>query len=119
MSAESAVLIASFLLYYLVATRAESMGINTFFASLFVTVPPFLLALFIRYMLWSTPNAPEFDLVTPGQLATLGAQFVVALGIFYKLDKSSDSYPTWLGWTAVGGLVLFVAIPRIIQMYVA
>lgn len=93
------------------------MGINTFFASLFVTVPPFLLALLIRYMLWSTPNAPEFDLVTPGQLVTLGTQFVVALGIFYKLDKSNDSYPTWLGWTAVGGATLFVAIPYFVNLY--
>lgn len=111
------VLIASFLLYFLVAMKAESLGISKVWASFIVTVPAFLLALYIKYLLWSTPGVEDFPLFTLGSTLTLLAQFVAGVFVFHELDKNSDNYLAWLSWTAVGGVSLFLGIPYLVGMY--
>lgn len=106
-------LIAGLLLYFLTIKIMANDSLRPLSAALIVTLGYFIVSTILQGIILSAYNAPLWQLFSWVPISTLVLQFSIALLSFFKIYNSDDSYGSWILWSIVGCLGIFIVAPHI------
>ena len=111
--------IAGLLLYFLLLRKLDSSRINPVkAAAIFVLGTFILLAVVTMLENIASGTSPLAGIVTVYNVITSVAQFLVAVGIFYKAEEAGDEYLSYAFWGGLGLALIFYAVPILVQSLV-
>ena len=112
-------LLVSALLYFFVVKIFVSSKLSIVSASLIVVLGSFGFSLLTRWIILSSYGVSAFELISVSAILTVILQLMAAVFVFYKLQETEESYVAWMGWSILGFVALFFAIPAISTTFVA
>lgn len=107
-------LLIGLLLYFLTIKFMASTRVKPLTASLFIVLTYFAITTFIQGIILVGYDAPLWQLFGFVPITTLLLQFGFAYLAFYQMERSDDSYASWLLWGSFGCIGIFIAAPFII-----
>ncbi|RYX79111.1 hypothetical protein EON76_00035 [bacterium] len=101
-------------LYLAVARATTQLNLGVILPSSIVILVPFGVETFIRFLLYGQSGLPLENIISFSHIGLAVVQFIVALGLFWRLQHADDSIVEWLVLVVGGGLVLFFVLPILI-----
>ena len=84
-------------------------------SSVLVVLTPFLLALLLKAIVSSGNGYSTQNLLPWRDIIVVTLQLPLSVLFFYKIRNEEDSLSAWFGWSLVGLIVIFIAIPAIFK----
>ncbi|HEY0964983.1 MAG TPA: hypothetical protein VGE13_00705 [Candidatus Saccharimonadales bacterium] len=109
------ILIAGVLLYIFIMRVFAHGKLGIVSASAIVVLGNFTLSTLVASIMLSANDASLWQLFGLVPVATVILQFIVALGVFYKLQEHEESYSAWLLWGVVGCGGIFFLTPFVVR----
>lgn len=107
------VLVAGILLYIFLLQKLDSPAISPVKAAFILIGGYWVLSSVISSMLYTSWGVPAAEnLFSSMNIATAVVQFIIAVGVFYKVEQSGDEYLSHAFWGGLGLALIFFVAPK-------
>lgn len=113
------VVFAGVAFYLLLLRTLDSPKMNAVKAATFLIVDYYALLVLVMSMEYAAKDMPLLpNILEPSFVITAIVRWIVAVGVFYKVEESGDSYLSYMAWGGLGlALIFFVAPPMVQQLF--
>lgn len=99
-----------------IAKLAASFDIGKATSATLAVVIPFVPVVLLRYVYLASSSLPLVgNLLTWGDAILLSAQFIIAVYVFDKLQRNTETYVSWFGWLIAGILLVVITTPLVLN----
>ena len=110
------VLIAGILFYILLLRTLDSANASPVKVAIIWFLGYYTLSSLVMGLEYAVKDIPVVpNLLEPMRITTALAQLVAATGIFYKIERDSDDYMSYMLWGGLGLVLLFFVVPTVVQ----